>query len=438
MILGKRKKRVQVEAILNALRQIEVFIKYDKQSVELAPKIEMRDEELEEIYDKIAEVATLLEEKYVQTDSIHNEMLEVVKKISEGKLGEITVTQGDDIDPHHAFIANSLNAVSLKLKKDFNTMIAVLQEYQKGIYQKSLDESLMKEGEIKELIHGINTLRDAITSMFQKSLKHGLELEKASDTLMEKMYHILEASGEQSEQLNKASDMISRITEKATQSEENTQKMQGSSQKVKDSTQEGLSYTTKTVQAMEEINDATQAISEAIEVVEQIAFQTNILSLNAAVEAATAGEAGKGFAVVAQEVRNLAARSADAAKQIKDLVVVATQKADEGKSISDHMSKGYEELRENIDQTITLIEDTTQSVNEQVESIHELERTIEELNAKTQSFVSAAHVANEVSATVSDISNSIVQSVKAVEFEGKAEILSQCNVQKEKVEMSNV
>ncbi|WP_226809462.1 methyl-accepting chemotaxis protein, partial [Aliarcobacter butzleri] len=77
-----------------------------------------------------------------------------------------------------------------------------------------------------------------------------------------------------------------------------------------------------------------------------IAFQTNILSLNAAVEAATAGEAGKGFAVVAQEVRNLASRSAEAAREIKNIVENANHKANEGKLISSEMIKGYEELLE--------------------------------------------------------------------------------------------
>ncbi|WP_226809460.1 methyl-accepting chemotaxis protein, partial [Aliarcobacter butzleri] len=76
------------------------------------------------------------------------------------------------------------------------------------------------------------------------------------------------------------------------------------------------------------------AINEAIGVIDNIAFQTNILSLNAAVEAATAGEAGKGFAVVAQEVRNLASRSAEAAHEIKAIVENATIKANEGKNIT--------------------------------------------------------------------------------------------------------
>ncbi|MCT7608932.1 methyl-accepting chemotaxis protein, partial [Aliarcobacter butzleri] len=92
--------------------------------------------------------------------------------------------------------------------------------------------------------------------------------------------------------------------------------------------------------------------NDSISVIDQIAFQTNILSLNAAVEAATAGEAGKGFAVVAQEVRNLASRSAEAAKEIKAIVENATNKANQGKEIATNMIDGYKELNQNISQTI--------------------------------------------------------------------------------------
>ena len=116
---------------------------------------------------------------------------------------------------------------------------------------------------------------------------------------------------------------------------------------------------------MTEIDKEVNAINEAITVIDQIAFQTNILSLNAAVEAATAGEAGKGFAVVAQEVRNLASRSAEAANEIKTLVQNATTKANDGKSIANQMINGYTELNENISKTIELIKDVEMASKEQ-------------------------------------------------------------------------
>ncbi|RXJ93420.1 chemotaxis protein, partial [Arcobacter sp. CECT 8989] len=107
------------------------------------------------------------------------------------------------------------------------------------------------------------------------------------------------------------------------------------------SAKQGQNLAQKTTSAMEDITEQVTLINESISIIDQIAFQTNILSLNAAVEAATAGEAGKGFAVVAAEVRNLASRSAEAAKEIKDLVENATSKANEGKSISADMITGY-------------------------------------------------------------------------------------------------
>jgi methyl-accepting chemotaxis protein len=157
-------------------------------------------------------------------------------------------------------------------------------------------------------------------------------------------------------------------------------------------------------------------------VIDQIAFQTNILSLNAAVEAATAGEAGKGFAVVASEVRNLAARSADAAKTIKELVIQATDRAVEGKKISEYMTKGYQELNVDIENTIRLIEDTTKSVHEQVQSIDTLEKTLAVLDKHTQNYISIAHSANEVSSNVSEVSKNIFKMASVTEFDGKDKI----------------
>ncbi len=434
MIFGKNTKE-QSEKIMAYLGQLEGYIRRDRNSFTVEENVKLNPE-MKKIYDKIAHIGKLLEEKTKEDQGVNGEMLLVIEKISDGNLGDrIKRTTSD---PHIQYIATSLNKLSGKLQKDFNDMIAVLREYERGIYKKMLDENRMREGEIRELIKGINSLRDAITAMLGENFRHGIELERASETLIDKMYHILEASGEQTKILQSASKEIGLITQKAQQSTENTHKMQKSSYKVKASAAQGLEYTDKTVRAMDEINEATHAINEAIEVIDQIAFQTNILSLNAAVEAATAGEAGKGFAVVASEVRNLAARSTDAAKRIKDLVAKATEKANEGKDISDHMIKGYKELSEDIDGTITLIEDTTRSVNEQVESINELKKTLNMLSRRTDEYISIAHTANEVSVNVSEISKTISKNANITEFEGKEAILREQHQKEQKGEVSYV
>ncbi len=148
---------------------------------------------------------------------------------------------------------------------------------------------------------------------------------------------------------------------------------------VTSSASNGEKLANETTVAMDEINTQVNLISDAISIIDQISFQTNILSLNAAVEAATAGEAGRGFAVVAAEVRNLAARSAEAAKEIKTIVETATNKANQGKEIANHMISGYKQLNENISQTINLISDIEMSSKEQLLGIEQINDAVDSL-----------------------------------------------------------
>ena len=170
---------------------------------------------------------------------------------------------------------------------------------------------------------------------------------------------------------------------------------------------------------MDNINEQVGLINEAISVIDQIAFQTNILSLNAAVEAATAGESGKGFAVVAQEVRNLASRSAEAAKEIKSLVENATVKANDGKKTSAEMINGYEELNINISQTLELISEIEDTSKEQQIGIKQINDAVSLLDKQTQQNVSIASQTQEIARETKSLANDILEDVDKKEFIGK-------------------
>ena len=173
---------------------------------------------------------------------------------------------------------------------------------------------------------------------------------------------------------------------------------------------------------MEDISTQVNSINEAITIIDQIAFQTNILSLNAAVEAATAGEAGKGFAVVAQEVRNLASRSAEAAREIKAIVENATNKANNGKNIANNMIAGYKELSENISHTTNIIKDIQLASKQQLKGIEQINDAINLLDKQTQQNATVANESHEAAIITDEISKLIVSNANAKEFEGKDSI----------------
>jgi methyl-accepting chemotaxis protein len=173
---------------------------------------------------------------------------------------------------------------------------------------------------------------------------------------------------------------------------------------------------------MDEINTQVNLISDAISIIDQIAFQTNILSLNAAVEAATAGEAGKGFAVVAAEVRNLASRSAEAAREIKSIVENATKKANEGKNIANSMIDGYKQLNQNIMLTTNLISDIQNASKEQLSGIEQINDAVNSLDRQTQQNAAIASQTHDVAVITDDIAKLVVVNANEKEFLGKNEV----------------
>jgi methyl-accepting chemotaxis protein len=302
--------------------------------------------------------------------------------------------------------------------QDITSIIDILNQYSEYNYDNNVDTSNMS-AQIKSLAVGVNTLGDSITHMLVENKKNGLILDEYSDTLKNSVDNISSSMAEQAASLEETAANVEEITSIIQQTTNKAESMSKLASKTQNSANSGLELANETTNAMEEINIQTTAIAEAITVIDQISFQTNILSLNAAVEAATAGEAGKGFAVVAGEVRNLASRSADAASNIKELVLSAKEKADNGKLIALDMIKGYDNLDNNIKQTTTLISDVEKGAKEQLDEIEQINKAISTLDHKTQTNANMILNTNQVAINTHKIAKDVLAGVNKKSFNGK-------------------
>ena len=322
-------------------------------------------------------------------------------------------TTTDSLNELKEILNDMLNTLESLVGKDLNKISEVLSKYTQRDFTAKLDNTSGKIG------HEIIEMNKMITQMLIDNQNGGLSVQQSANELTDNMNILSNNATSQAASLEETAASIDEITSNIEQTSQKAQEMLSISNNTKTSANDGKKLANDTVNAMDEINETVININESISVIDQIAFQTNILSLNAAVEAATAGEAGKGFAVVAQEVRNLASRSAEAAKEIKELVESATTRANNGKNISSKMIDGFTILEEKIVETSTLIDDVTNAAKEQSVGMNQIADAVGQLDQFTQENAAVADKTNTIANSTNKIAVSVVENISKNNFEGK-------------------